>query len=649
MSVMSATAPASHRLIDLPSPFVRPLPSKLFDLAKPSLERVLALSYLNRKYGEVLSELDQTQEGQDQVDFLERSLKALNIGVVLDDAELERIPRDGPVVVVANHPFGALEGLVMAAVLRKRRPDLKIMANHLLERVGELRDLFLFVDPFLGGANTVHGNGAALKKIVAWLRKGGLLGVFPAGEVSHLQVLRRTMADPPWSESVARIIRKTGAAAVPMFFQGTNGPLFHMAGLIHPRLRTVLLPHALVRKAGSQIRVRIGRPLGPKHLAGCPTDVDLIAYLRHRTYLLQCGAKPRRNTPTDHHPLLPSVASDCPPTERSSGRVTGGAHAAGNPLHLEQHSLSADEILLETDEFCVHLAEARNIPHLLHEIGRLREMTFRLAGEGTGKEVDLDIFDAHYLHLFLWDKRERRIAGAYRLGRTDVILKNHGAKGMYTSTLFSFRPGFWDKVVPALELGRSFVRPEYQKSYAPLLLLWKGIARFILRHPEYRTLFGPVSIDNEYHRFSRQLMVGFLRAHGHMHELADHVRPRCPFRQRRLFRLDDSLLTMMSKTIDDVSDIITDIDRHKTGVPVLLRQYLKLGGKMLGFNVDREFSDVLDGLVLVDLLHTDRRTLDRYLGKEGARDFLALHRAGERVPSEGKSGSRGGGLAAMAG
>ncbi|WP_051434263.1 lysophospholipid acyltransferase family protein [Desulfonatronum lacustre] len=647
---MSATAPASHRLIDLPSPFVRPLPSKLFGLAKPSLEKVLALSYLNRKYGEVLSGLDQTLGGRDRVDFLDRSLKALNISVVLDDAELERIPKEGAVVVVANHPFGALEGLVMAAVLRKRRPDLKIMANHLLERVEELRDLFLFVDPFEGGANTVHGNGAALKKILAWLREGGLLGVFPAGEVSHLQVRRRTMGDPPWNESVARIIRKTRATAVPMFFQGTNGPLFHMAGLIHPLLRTVLLPHALVRKAGSEVRVRIGRPLGPKHLANCPTDADLIGYLRHRTYLLQCGAKSRPKPARSFPPL--SVLPSLPPLplgpECPEG-LSGAPRAVGNPLHLEQQALSADQTLLETDDFCVHLAEAHRIPHLLHEIGRLREMTFRLAGEGTGKEVDLDIFDAHYLHLFLWDKREQRIAGAYRLGRTDVILKNHGAKGLYTTTLFSFRPGFWDKVVPALELGRSFVRPEYQKNYAPLLLLWKGIARFILRHPQYRTLFGPVSIDNEYHRFSRQLMVGFLRANGHMHELADHVRPRRPFRQRRLFRLDDSLLTMMSKTIDDISDIITDIDRHKIGVPVLLRQYLKLGGKMLGFNVDREFSDVLDGLVLVDLLQTDRRTLDRYLGKEGARDFLAVHQAGEGEPKEEESGLSGGGLAAMAG
>lgn len=631
---MSATS--QHCLIDLPSPFMRPLPNRLFGLVKPSLEKMLALRYLNRKYAEIVDGQDHARESRPQEDFLERALRVLHVGIVLDERELERIPPKGPVVVVANHPFGALEGLIMAAVLRRRRPDVKIMANHLLRRVHELQDLFLFVDPFEGGASTIQRNASALRKILGWLRSEGVLGVFPAGEVSHLQVRRRTMGDPPWSESMARIIRKTGATAVPMFFQGTNGPMFHLAGLIHPRLRTMLLPHALVRKAGSEVRVRIGRPLGPKHLANCSTDAEMIAYLRHRTYLLNCGGKQR---PKQIHPSLPNgpdgITALLPPVQ--------------NSLQREQQTLSAEQLLLETEDFCVHLAQALDIPNLLHEIGRLREVTFRDAGEGTGKEVDLDIFDAHYLHLFLWDKQAKRIAGAYRLGRTDEILKKHGPKGLYTNTLFAFQSRFWNEIDPALEMGRSFVRPEYQKSYAPLLLLWKGIARFILRNPEYRTLFGPVSIDKEYHRFSRQLIVGFLRANGHMHELADHVRPRRPFRQRRIFRLDDSLLTMMSKTIDDISEIITDIDRHKSGVPVLLRQYLKLGGKMLGFNVDREFSNVLDGLVLVDLLQTDRRTLERYLGKEGAEVFLSYHRDGKGESVNGRDGSRGNCLSAMTG
>ncbi len=606
------------RLIDLPSPFTAALPSKAFFVCKSLLEKILALSFLNRKYREALSGGDHKQG-----DFLERALKALNVRTIVDAGELQHIPSSGPVVVVANHPFGALEGLVMAAVLRQRRPDAKIMANHLLRRVEELRDLFLFVDPFAGGATTVQGNGAALKRTLAWLRSGGLLGVFPAGEVSHLQIRRRTAADPPWSESVARIIRKTGATAVPMFFQGVNGLLFHLAGLIHPRLRTLLLPHALARKADSDLRIRIGRPMGPEHLANCPTDAEMIAYLRHRTYLLHCATKPR-----------PGLTRHSSSIVARQERAPAALHASVNPLDREQHALGREQTLLETGDFCVHLAEARHIPQLLHEIGRLREKTFRLAGEGTGKEVDLDIFDAHYQHLFLWDKHGRRIAGAYRLGRTDAILKNFGPKGLYTATLFSFRPEFWDKIVPALELGRSFVCPEYQKSYAPLLLLWKGIAGFIQRHPEYRTLFGPVSIDNGYHRFSRQLIVGYLQAKGHMHELADHVRPRKPFRQRRLFRLNDSLLTMMSRNIDEVSEIIADIDAHKSGVPVLLRQYLKLGGKFLGFNVDREFSDVLDGLVLVDLLKTDHRTLERYLGKDGTANYLTRHAVANSTDGE---------------
>lgn len=601
------TTQVQDRLIDLPSPFTRPLPDKLFQALKPSLEKLLALNFLNRKYREVLI-------GEEEGPFLEKALKVMNISYDLAENELERIPTSGPLVVVANHPFGALEGLIMASVLLRRRGDVKIMANYWLHHIAELRELFLFVDPFAHGAPTVQSNGPALKRTLAWLRQDGALGVFPAGAVSHLHMDSRAVIDPPWSESVAGIIRKTKATVVPMFFKGANGPLFHLAGLIHPLLRTMLLPHAFARKANSRITVRIGRPITPQRLQGLTSNKEVIAYLRHRTYLLQC-----RHRTVPHRQRIQETLLSLPPRV---GRDTSA-------LHCEQNTLSREQTVLETEDFCVHLAEAGHIPLLLHEIGRLREKTFRLAGEGTGKEVDLDVFDAHYLHLFLWDKRNQRIAGGYRLGRTDEILRRFGSKGLYTTTLFKFKPAFWDHVLPALELGRSFVCPEYQRNYAPLMLLWKGIAKYILLHPEYHVLFGPVSIDNEYHRLSRQIIVGFLQRNGYMHELGGFVRPRKPFQQRRFFRLDDSIVSFLTHSIDEVSEIIADIDAHKTGVPVLLRQYLKLGGKMLGFNVDKEFSDVLDGLVLVDLLKTDRRTLERYLGRDGAQGFLALHRAGE--------------------
>jgi putative hemolysin len=597
------TTDARIRVIDLPSPFSRPFPNKMFLALKPPLEKLLALDFLNRKYREIMVS---PEEGP----FLEKALKAMNIQYALTDEELERIPASGPLVVVANHPFGALEGLVMASILLRKRRDVKIMANHWLRHVTELSELFLFVDPFAGGAATIQYNGAALKKTLAWLRQEGALGVFPAGAVSHLHLGSRTLADPPWNDSIAGIIRKTNAAVLPMFFKGANGPLFHLAGLIHPRLRTMLLPHAFARKTNARITISIGHVIPPRRLSGFASDRDLIAYLRHRTYVLKC---------------------------RTTGRVWGGrkmacpvpavfAHGAvANAICREQETLSPEQTVLETEDFCVHLAEARHIPRLLHEIGRLREHTFRLAGEGTGKEVDLDIFDAHYLHLFLWDKRRRCIAGGYRLGQADVILRRFGSKGLYTTTLFTFKPAFWDHMAAALELGRSFVRPEYQKNYAPLLLLWKGIARFVLANPEYRNLFGPVSIDNEYHRLSRRIIVAYLKQNGYMHELGEFVRPKSPFRERRFFRLDGAFASLLPQSIDDVSEIIADIDAHKNGVPVLLRQYLKLGGKMLGFNVDRDFSNVLDGLVLVDLLRTEQKILQRYLGKEEAAHFLEYH------------------------
>lgn len=590
-------------LIELPMPSSGLVSGRLFSGIKPLLEKFLALNFLNKKYFEAITSWE-------DMPFFDRALEVLGIRYDLLAGDLKHIPEKGATVVVANHPFGALEGLIMASILFKKRSDVKIMANYLLGLIPEIREQLLFVDPFAGGPEIVRTNGIALRSVYKWLGQGGVMGVFPAGEVSNLRVRDMTVSDPQWNSSIGRIIRKTDAMVVPMYFKGGNGPLFNLSGMVHPMLRTVLLPHVLARKAGSRVDVTIGQPISSERLKFFHNDKEIITYLRHRTYLLS-----RRN--------LMSAGNFQAPLHS----VIKPAVMVVHPEHLirEQKSLTSEQTLIENEDFCVHLAEARHIPKLLHEIGRLREVAFSQAGEGTGKDIDLDIFDAYYLHLFLWDKRKQKIAGAYRLGRTDVILNNIGKKGLYTNTLFKFRTGFWEIIYPALELGRSFLCLDYQKSYALLLLLWKGIGTFTINNPQYRNLFGPVSIDSLYRDASRQLIVRFLENKGYMHELSRQVRPRNPFKKRRLFRFNDSELNLCSASIEELSEIVSEIDTHKTGVPVLLRQYLKLGGKMLGFNLDPKFRNVLDGLVLVDLLKTEPRILNRYLGKEGFLSFTEYH------------------------
>jgi putative hemolysin len=296
-------------------------------------------------------------------------------------------------------------------------------------------------------------------------------------------------------------------------------------------------------------------------------------------------------------------------------------------LKAEVEALPAEQRLVESEKFLVLYARAQQIPWCLQEIGRLRELTFRAAGEGTGKASDIDLFDSYYLHLFLWDSEAGAIVGAYRMGLADEILARYGKRGLYTQSLFRYGPRLLQTLNPAIELGRSFVRAEYQRSFSPLLLLWRGIGRYILRSPRYAVLFGPVSISNSYAPVSRQLMVDYLRTNNSEARLARHVKPRRPFRvQRSLVRNEVEIADL--KDIEHLSRVIARIEHDNKGVPILLKQYLKLGGRLLGFNSDDQFSDALDGLVVVDLRASEPRVLARYMGEEGAAAFFSHHQAG---------------------
>ena len=295
-------------------------------------------------------------------------------------------------------------------------------------------------------------------------------------------------------------------------------------------------------------------------------------------------------------------------------------------LKAEIEILPAEQRLVSSGQFLVQYARAAQIPWCLQEIGRLRELTFRASGEGTGKASDIDLFDAYYLHLFLWDTKAEAIVGAYRMGLVDDILTRYGKRGLYTQSLFKYGNRLLESLNPAIELGRSFVRVEYQRSFSALMLLWRGIGHFISRSPQYAVLFGPVSISNSYAPLSRRLMVDYLSANNIKADLARHVKPRRPFRSVRSSIRNEVELASL-KGIEDLSRVIAQIERDNKGIPILLKQYLKLGGGLLGFNADAQFSDALDGLIMVDLRASDPRVLARYTGEEGATAFFAWHGA----------------------
>lgn len=400
---------------------------------------------------------------------------------------------------------------------------------------------------------------------------------------------------------------------LPMYFEGRNSALFHAAGLIHPWMRSALLPREMLNKQDRCIRVRIARPIPYEKLEGLSQE-EIIAHVRFRTYLLQNRKdddhRVRRLPASKRGPILEPIVAPRPTSI----------------LTAEVRALTPGHVLVDTGRFTVFSALAHQIPNILHEIGRLREITFREAGEGTRKSIDRDRFDEYYTHLFLWNKEREELVGAYRLGLTDRILPEQGAEGLYTRTLFEYGVEFLDRIHPAVEVGRSFVRREYQKDYHPLMLLWKGIGHFLVERPRYRNLFGPVSINNDYHSISRQLIVAFSRNTGTT-GLARMVRgknpPRIPHRRGEA----RNVVSILAPNLDDLSHLIEDIEGNQKGIPILLKHYMKLGGELLGSSVDHHFSDALDVLILVDLARTNPRVLERYMGKTGSRSFLMHHGA----------------------
>ncbi|MDD5089195.1 MAG: GNAT family N-acetyltransferase [bacterium] len=544
-------------------------------------------------------------------EFFDRVLASLNVTYTVREQDLVNIPATGPVVVVSNHPFGLIDPIVLTTILLRIRPDSKTLTNRLLEKVPVLHDACIFVDPF-GRSDSLRSNIKPLKETLRWLAGGGLVIVFPAGEVASVNWRQWKVAEPPWSDTVARIIRSANATVVPVYFRGTNTALFHAAGFVHPRLRTALLPRELFTKRGHLIRLAIGHPIPWRRLTEFESDGALIQHLRERTFLLRTRTVRARRVAVP--PRKSWIAQE---------PLADAAHA--ETVTAEIAALPPERKLVTLGDLEVYHATAGEIPAVIWEIGRLREVTFRQVGEGSGKSLDLDDFDTYYYHLFLWNRGARELIGAYRMGPTDEILRRSGLRGLYTSTLFQMKPALIEKISPALELGRSFVRPEYQRSSAALALLWKGLAAFVVEHPRYRNLFGPVSISNDYHKLSHQLMVSFLRQHSFSKDDSRLVRARHAFRSRRGRGWTLRLSRLATPDLDHISDLVSDIETDGKGVPVLLRQYLNLGGKILGFNVDSDFSHVVDSLILVDLLQTERRVLDRYMGKDGAAKFLAFH------------------------
>jgi len=531
--------------------------------------------------------------------FLDYTLQSLGVDVrVESDNLLADIPRTGPVLVVANHPLGGLEGVAIAQILLKVRPDLKVMTNQLLTRIPELSEIFIGVDVL--SENAVKQNLRGVREAMKHLRDNGMLLVFPAGQVSAINVKEKRIEDRPWDRLVGQLVKRSKAVCVPIYVKGKNSKLFYTLGLIHPRLRTLMLARELANKRGWKLDLKIGEPITPNEIKQLDDEESITHYLRMSTDLL--GLQSDGNTHFDRNQTHD--------VQRPSAELFHDIQL------LNEYKIN------ETSEFDIYIAPFEKLGRMMECIGISREVTFRAVGEGTGNSVDIDQFDPHYEHLFLWDKEKQVVAGGYRIGRVDEIVAKHGIDGLYGRTLYRFNEDYLKRIGKSLEIGRSFVHPDYQRHPAALDLLLRGIGHYVAQNPEYPTLFGAVSISRDHSDMARALIAeSMLESYRAEPYYVDNVEPVTPFKVNGKTWTDEMLASLNKVAV--LNKLVGRCDPGKT-LPILLRHYLALNGKFVCFSVNTVFNDSLDGLILVDFRKMPPRYQTRYLGKEGAKRFVQL-------------------------
>ena len=518
--------------------------------------------------------------------FIDKILQIIGITIEFDESELNNFPKKGAFLAIANHPYGGIEGLILLKIMCIVRPDSKLMANFLLKKIPNLSDYFIGVNPFETVENSSSISG--IKSTIIQLNSGIPIGIFPAGEVSTYKTKMQKITDRSWHPVVGKLIKRANVPVVPIYFHGNNGLLFNLLSLIHPSLRTAKLPSELFNKQGHIIKLRIGKPVKPSELPFYDSPIKLLDYLRAKTYALGAGLD---NEKKIFNP-------------RTIFKIRKKSQEIVAPISVEdldREIANLTEFLVCTERnYEVYICSSTAIPTILKEIGRLREVTFREIGEGTNKRTDLDEYDINYNHLFIWDKESKMIVGAYRIGKGAEIFYSMGKRGFYLNELFKIKKQFYPILMKSLELGRSWIRKEYQQKPLPLFLLWKGIVQFLSKNSEYRYLIGPVSISNWFTKLSKSLIVEFIRNNNFDHELSQFVKPRKNFKVD-FSKIDKYLLTEGSKTLKDLDSLISDIEITNMKIPVLLKQYLALNAKIISFNIDPKFSDSLDGFLVLDI------------------------------------------------
>lgn len=550
-------------------------------------DKIMALDKLDELYR------NSHLPGLDKQDFSRELLRFLKTPLMGATDLKKQLPTEGACIVVSNHPFGCLEGVGLAYEVGRLRPDVKVLANKALSMFKELETQFIFIDP-LKPKNPA--NMAALRACRQHLNDGGVLVVFPSGKVAEYESARRRVCDGDWNRVAAQLAKGTDSPVLPVFFEGQNSRTFINLARIWSKTKLLMMFREITKRRGTPIQMRVGQRLDTPLLAKLKS-VDVINdYIRLQAHLLD--SRYEYLWPDDVIDTMQPLAK---PTDKSL-------------IQLELDALPKSQQLLEYKGFSVFYGYQNQLPNIVNEIARQRERVFREHNEGSGEPIDTDGFDATYTHLFIVEQSSLEIIGAYRMGQTDKLLQKFGMKGLYLAKMFDFKPGFINQTEPCLEMGRSFIVPEHQRSFYGLFLLWRGIGEFVVRHPQYRTLYGTVSLSKLYRPESVEAIRQVVT------QPSDQVSAKTPFN----VPINPELTEFFTKHRDQdrvLSAVVKGWERDSKDVPVLMKQYQKMAARFYCIGIDESFNDTPGMLLSVHLPSAPSRSLKQYLA-DGLESYL---------------------------
>ncbi len=575
--------------------------NKIGFLKNPIASFIMRIAKINE-----VNQLYDKLKNKNGKDFFDSFVRERNLSYIAFEEDLAKVPKTGPFILVSNHPLGAIDGILMCKIISEIRPDFKVMGNFLLEKIKPMQPYVIPVNPF-EGRKDAYNSSFGMRETLKHLQNGGCVGIFPAGEVSNKNNPYNEILDKEWEKPAIKLIKKAKVPVVPMYFHSKNSTLFYQVAKIHPSLQTLMLPAEMMNDREKPIRIRIGRPITVKAMDENETIEELGEFLKRKVYMMKSYYDKRNSLVQAIN--LKNLSIKFPLTKEENIVQNIIDETPKEDILKDINKIKGtDKLLFSNGNYDIYFTNYEEIPSIMREIGRQRELTFRAVGEGSNLPFDLDEYDKHYHHLFLWDNTAEKLVGAYRMALGKEVMKKYGIKGFYTSSLFEFDQELHPFFKKVIEMGRAYISQEYQQKPLPLFLLWRGIIHVCLRNPEHKFLMGGVSISNKFSEFSKSLMIEFMRSNYYDSAVAQYIKPQNDYKVKLRDRDKNLFFDEMESDLNKLDKIIDDLE-PELRLPVLIKKYIKQNAKVVAFNVDPNFNDAIDGLMYIRISDLPESTI----------------------------------------